>query len=1028
MSFSSRSFACGLSVESLTAQTCDENWSPKFVFREQGNIMAYKLVELQNMAAYLDAETEMFGGLDDNEAFIEKMSMKTKGNLATKEYILNPVTATATIKRNCSERPLNSRKTPRLACDLQLSNVEFDVTDRQYQCIVTGARTLHQLHKNRKYWKWRPEVKVKDHARLWWHYVITCHMEVIHERNKAASWRTVLTKARENVKYVEAFKKYLENPVVFDSELKEHKEDMDSTRSYEELKALREQAVLLLKKEREEPDEASKITPTSEESRSLVKDEDVDAGDNPNENPAPPPQSLLQRWFPLWGGWYGDPQEAPDDDDEEELDIFGDTHAGADKYNRSADQSTLEDEIMGALADEVTNLVPYTDVIFAQLSFTLKKGTTRLLSCSPSSPLTSTSTSKRRLLFEFEFTDTKVDCETRPRTKSHKLNLTLGAMYLRDKVTPDTVFPMLISPQFVVGAPLCPKKSSAHLNSGSVVGNLAKSIQNFLGSSSDPPTATEPLFYLLYEKRPFSSSKIDFRLHLKSQPLNVVYNPTMVQCVIDFFKIPEDLNRTAQLSQKIRDAAYTRIEEAKQKTKEELKRNIYSLFDETYTFSKKMWDISFDLSAPQILIPEHFIDKEALIMVLDLGKLHLENEGNSLVAAKRKQQEESMMSVKSSSSGLLFSLGGLTGVKTTDDADEDDGEDDEFVTPASSPTSPNVPEVPFAAASIPAVSDPVVAKSGHAPVPDLEDKMARKFYDRYTISLNDMQVIVGRVKDNWKHAHVKGTSSLHILDKFSIALHCERRIVATSDPNLPNIVVSGTLPKLNVHVNEDKVHSLERIATLLAGDLEADNLKEDMANKGMQTEGTDFILDDYVEDEDDQEEGLFSFQPWTEGSAKPDTDRADNKTVLDESSKLLLLYFCVSDMSVELQSMGKSIAELQVTGVKASFTKRPYDTNIAMSVHSLLLVDALQTFGPNFELLVASHRHVSVDSVSGSLRGSEPVSPRSPGSPDPGSGQMKPMSPLDITKALTSLQTQKRGLSPHVSQDIMSYVMSSEET
>ena len=42
-----------------------------------------------------------------------------------------------------------------------------------------------------------------------------------------------------------------------------------------------------------------------------------------------------------------------------------------------------------------------------------------------------------------------------------------------------------------------------------------------------------------------------------------------------------------------------------------------------------------------------------------------------------------------------------------------------------------------------------------------------------------------------------------------------------------------------------------------------------------------------------------------------------------------------------------------MTGVRASLTRRPYDTNVALSVHSLLLVDAMQTFGPNFELLVA---------------------------------------------------------------------------
>lgn len=56
-------FAFGFSIESLTAQTCDENWTPKFVHREHSQPMAYKLVELQNMATYLNTEAELFGTL-----------------------------------------------------------------------------------------------------------------------------------------------------------------------------------------------------------------------------------------------------------------------------------------------------------------------------------------------------------------------------------------------------------------------------------------------------------------------------------------------------------------------------------------------------------------------------------------------------------------------------------------------------------------------------------------------------------------------------------------------------------------------------------------------------------------------------------------------------------------------------------------------------------------------------------------------------------------------------------------------------
>lgn len=60
----------------------------------------------------------------------------------------------------------------------------------------------------------------------------------------------------------------------------------------------------------------------------------------------------------------------------------------------------------------------------------------------------------------------------------------------------------------------------------------------------------------------------------------------------------------------------------------------------------------------------------------------------------------------------------------------------------------------------------------------------------------------------------------------------------------------------------------------------------------------------------------------------------------------------------QVQSRGRSIAEVQVCGVKAAATSRPRDLSLSLSVHSLLLVDALQTYGPDFELLVASHKHV----------------------------------------------------------------------
>lgn len=51
-------FACGVRVESLTAQTCDENWTPKFLANSVQGTM-FKLIELDRLAVYWDTTSQV---------------------------------------------------------------------------------------------------------------------------------------------------------------------------------------------------------------------------------------------------------------------------------------------------------------------------------------------------------------------------------------------------------------------------------------------------------------------------------------------------------------------------------------------------------------------------------------------------------------------------------------------------------------------------------------------------------------------------------------------------------------------------------------------------------------------------------------------------------------------------------------------------------------------------------------------------------------------------------------------------------
>lgn len=253
-----------------------------------------------------------------------------------------------------------------------------------------------------------------------------------------------------------------------------------------------------------------------------------------------------------------------------------------------------------------------------------------------------------------------------------------------------------------------------------------------------------------------------------------------------------------------------------------------------------------------------------------------------------------------------------------------------------------------------------------------EADLYNTLYDCYSLDLMDMQIMIGKAKDNWRYALNKGSSNLHMVDRFSISLQIERRVVHTSDPLYPSLTLNANLPKLALHMNENKIQSARNLLYLI------------------------------------HSTGLPSPFKTSPQLVEIDSDTGqDTNTISDdtsiEMSHLLMMQFTVDQISLEIQSRGRSVAELQVSGVKTTFTKRSVDIGVTLTVHSLLLVDALQTFGADFELLVASHKHVGMDSMSGSLRDSEPTSPTSPGSPDPMERRQGATSPVALSQALSSL-------------------------
>ncbi|XP_032690797.1 vacuolar protein sorting-associated protein 13D isoform X2 [Odontomachus brunneus] len=822
--------AFGITIGALIAQSCDASWIPGSTSWNLTDA-SFKLMELDSLAIYWShiKKDQLFSGLNLGDLAIA-MSKSRNG---TKSYILLPVNARAHIKRDRTERPLRSINNPRIVVDLLLDEVPLSITDVQYEEMVKCIKELERIDRRKQQWRCRPKMPVTGGCTEWWRYAARCHLGRETLKPKP-SWKVVLLKARENVFYVQAYAKLLGTPTsTLPAETKRLKEKVECERSFDELRILRELAMYKIRpaKSHEKPDES-----------------------------VPQGRGMLEQWFPQWWGWYS---KTP--------------HSNT----QNASSTTFDGELLDVLADTVDDdTLLRRDTVFGQFNFALVHGAISL--CTERN-----GSDNIKTVIELKFEKVNLSYESRPRFGSHRFSVSLGALYLHDFLTENSMFPILVQPQ---------------------VASSATSIR--ARNSSDKPKKQMPLhlFELVYEKKPLHVST-DHLLHVYSKSLDVVYNPTVIYWLIDFMCKP------------FRSSSNQRLQAMKRRTRKQLMKNWEQILDGDFVY-RSSWDLQFKISAPQILLVESFVDTNAAMVIVDLGKLHLSNDAN---------------------------LNQVT-LRAAESTNSDD-EEERFETPCSTPpgSQENGSLHDFQGLS--------------------ETELHKKLYDQYSIDLVDLQILVVRAKDNWKYVRTRGMSTLHLLERFNISLQIERRVFITSDPNFPSVTVSGNLPRLVVHVNEYKVGAMRLIYNLLSN----------FSNSA----------------------GI----PQTETvSAEPESPRREEN--LDRSlSHAVMVQFIIDQMTFELQSRGRSVAELQVSGVRAALSKRMADLSISLSVHGLLLVDAIQVLGSDFELLMASHKHVGMDSISGSLRDSEPTSPVSPESPE-SPDSTKPArltSPVALTDALSSL-------------------------
>nr|XP_037268534.1 LOW QUALITY PROTEIN: vacuolar protein sorting-associated protein 13D-like [Rhipicephalus microplus] len=930
-------FACGVTIQTLSSQAAAADEEPASGAADD---VAHQSVQLSGFAVYWDSDVTLLGGLDilamaDAMKKQQTHALSTARTVKPHSYLLATTSFQAQISRNCSPQPLRVRSKPRLTCNLQLDKFSITLNEEQYRQMVFCFRELERINVSWKYRRWRPSVGISGNASVWWQYASQAHVHHLTKKCSQATWEFALQRAKDVKRYIDVYHCHLAKPECLTTEMQKEKNVLEQQLEFETLLSLRE--LVIQKVRREQSSWPS---------------------DSRNQG------GVLQYWFPGWTGWYTKQDEVSQPPSAE---VTEDEASDVDDASSISTSLTtqIEEEILDALDSVDRDTFLMRDAVFARVCFSLSQCGITLVGRHRVAPNMRAGDETMQPLVELRFAEVTVDVESRPRLGSFLFAARLGSLHLQDRTAPNSAYPYMLSPHAVEQVHMFPKALPLDGT------KTQPSIFKFLPFTSPSPAAfgislmhsqkadfpSVPLFELTYEKKPLGSNA-DHSLTVNTQSLDVVYNPSTIRTVKQFFTL---FNYEGSSSSggplNLSAAARTRYEMFKKHTKEELRHHWDLMLEgEESTLQIAKWDIHMDICAPQIIVPESFTDHASATVLIDLGRVQFSNSSAPPEASR------------------------------TDVEDISDDEAD-FKTPCSSPPKQEELET--------VVSSPVK----ETPLSDAD--IYSHMYKKYTLNLQDMQVLIGSGKDSWKFAQSKGTSRMHVLDRFSITVQVERRLLATDDPHWPSVVLNMKLPRLTAHVNEQKVHAMQMCLS---------RLRESTSTRpaGWSSQGPSSPCASAIDlDKAFQQEGM------SEGSFA-------NRSKESHDTSLLLVAQCsIEQMCLEVQSRGRCIAELQVSGIHATFSKTPQDLSVTMSVHGLLLVDALQTYGPDFELLVASHKHVSMDSRSGSIRDSDPNSPVSPSTPPllTMTPLHPPMQTIAVPKVLSAILSTLQSSPPKVLMD-----------
>ena len=530
---------------------------------------------------------------------------------------------------------------------------------------------------------------------------------------------------------------------------------------------------------------------------------------------------------------------------------------------------------------------------------------------------------------EFKLDNSKFLFEARPRHESYLFELNLDSAYLINKYDLKSKFINLIYPK----------------------------------------TNQQQCFKIKYEHRPLNQihqNKIKSNLLIKSTSLNIIFDKDYIfrlDCFLnDFNRIYKEIV-SSRFIENTNQIALSEIlngdddDDSNNTFLQQMNKiNDKVQVNKLLNYNKYINNILFDIEfcAPNVLFPRNIYDEKTFIIILDFGKLTFLN----------KQLPSTISSTTTNGTGvdktLKQSASTPSLLKYTDNGQSDDDDDDEFLTPVGTPPPEELNFTDEDAKSTTDASSHIISSSHE------------KLYFTYELSLNELQIVCG----SFNAANLCYPSTIkyqstdtHLIEKFDINFSidiCKFKNIGVDDDTdddvkvdyknyfsklklnkLPFVKINGKLNLLKVNVDYIKLTNV--FETILNTQELLSSIKKQQPSQAItvSTSKSKHVL------------------------TKVNCSSSKKRPVI-----YVLINLGIDEINLSMsgtKATGEddhrhSIAELRIFNINSEIIQtNSLNNSIKFSIYSLLLIDALQIYGNDYQLLAASHSNVLLDTKTASL-------------------------------------------------------------